>query len=96
MDNTDLANADFWLMQTTFTAHCHQNTPVNTDCVAVGTPELRPIGRQLFTNGSYYNYAGRFNGSSGYPGEMRCRLTSLCLLPLHANPMRWEVAVAVG
>jgi len=27
---------------------------------------------------------------------MRCRLTSLCLPPVHANPMRREVAVAIG
>jgi len=34
---------------------------------------------------------------TGHPaGEMRCRLTSLCLLPVHANPMRREVDVAVG
>ena len=96
MDNTDSANADFRLMQTMFLTRCHQNTSVNTDCIAVWTPELRPVGRQLFTDGSYYNYAGRSNGTSGYPPvEMRCRLTSLCLPPVHANPMRWEVGVAV-
>jgi len=80
MDNTDSANADFWLTQTTFSTRCHQNTSVNTDCVAVWTPELRPVGRQLFTDESYYNYAGRSNGTFGYSaGEMRCRLISLCL-----------------
>ena len=79
-DNTDSANADFRLTQTTFSTRCHQNTSVNTDCVAVWTPELWPVGRQLFTDGSYYNYAGRSNGTFGYPaGEMRCRLISLCL-----------------
>jgi len=94
MDNTDSANADFLLTQTTFSTCCHQNTSVNTDCVAVWTPELRPVGRQLFTDGSYYNYTGRSNGTSGYAaGEMRCRLTSLCLPPVHANPRRREVAV---
>jgi len=97
MDNTDSANADFRLMQTTFLTRCHQNTSVNTDCVVVWTTELRPIRRQLFTDGSYYNYAGRSNGTSGCPaGEVRCRLTSLCLQPVHANPMRREVAVTVG
>jgi len=97
MDNTDFANADFWLTQTKFSTRCHQNASVNTDCVAVWTLELRPVGRQLFTNGSYYNYAGRSNGTSGYAaGELRCMLTSLCLPPVHTNPMRREVAVAVG
>jgi len=97
MDNTDSANADFRLTQTTFSTRCHQNTWVIMDCVAVWTPELAPVGRQMFTDGSYYNYAGCSNGTSGYPaGEMRCRLTSLCLPPVHANPMRWEVAVAVS
>ena len=33
MDNTDLANADFRLTQTTFSTRCHQNTSVNIDCV---------------------------------------------------------------
>jgi len=89
-DNVDSVNEDFRLTQTTFSTHCHQNTSVNTDCVAVWTPELRPVGRQLFTDGSYYN------GTSGYPaGEMRCRLTSLCLPAVHVNPIRWEVAVAI-
>jgi len=95
MDNTDSANADFRLTQTTFSTRCHQNTSVNTDCIAVWTPELRPIGRQSFTDRSYYNYAGRSNGTSGYPaGEMRCMLTSLCLPPVHAHPIRREVAMA--
>jgi len=52
MDNTDFANADFpdfRLTQTTFLTRCHQNASVNMDCIAVWTPELRPIGRQLFT-----------------------------------------------
>jgi len=26
MDNTDSANANFWLAQTTFSTRCHQNT----------------------------------------------------------------------
>jgi len=52
MDNTDSANVDFPLTQTMFSTRCHQNTSVNIDCVAVWTPELRPIGRQLFTDGS--------------------------------------------
>jgi len=62
MDNTDSANADFRLTQTTFSTRCHQNTSVNMDCVAVWTLELQPIGCQLFTHGSYYNYAGHSNG----------------------------------
>jgi len=70
MDNTDSANADFRLTQTTFSTRCHQNTSVNTDCVAVWTPELRPVGYQLFTEGSYYNYAGRSNGTSSWRNEM--------------------------
>ena len=51
MDNMDSANADFRLMQTTFSTRCHQNTSVNMDCIAVWTQELRPLGRQLFTDG---------------------------------------------
>jgi len=43
MDNTDSANADFRLTHTTFSTHCHQNTSVNMDCVAVWTPELWPV-----------------------------------------------------
>jgi len=60
MDNTNSANADFRLTQTTFSTRCHQNTSVNTDCIAVGTPQLRPVGRQLFTDASYYNYTLAF------------------------------------
>jgi len=57
MDNRDSANANVRLTQTTFSTCCHKNASVSTDCVAIGTPQLPPVGRQLFTDGSYYNYA---------------------------------------
>jgi len=75
MDNTDLANVDFRLTQTTFSTSCHQNTSVNMDCVAVWTLELQPVGCQLFTDGSYYNYAGRSNGTFSRRNEMQADFT---------------------